>query len=298
MSHQMVQQTSFKLSKFYRALCWITFLGVGGFFGLFLVWVVLEPELRQPVTLSLGLLTLGGGTILYGWYLLAITREIVVTEEAIELRSKLKTRRILWEEVVEITLSEPSARGYVIRTATRVFNLDITGIENGRELLNYLSEFAQPVKVEFPVTWVPIRDTLQAKLMAPLLLAVSGIPFCALLFNEDGRTPFSYATCVGAVAFTMNYLAINARRHRVDEDGITVPTILGHRTMLWRNVRKVVFGGRGSLYSFWLHPRHLVLWSRGWPIVLLPGSPAYYETRSLIFAKVAPSALPREDAPF
>jgi hypothetical protein len=297
MNLEMGQQTNFKLSKFSSVAVWITLLAVGSFFGLFLVWVVLEPELRQPVTLTLGLLTLGGGTVFCSWYLLAITREIVVTEEAIELRSKLKTRRILWTEVVEMTRLEPLALCYVIRTATGKFNLDITGIQNGRELLNYLSEFAQPVKVEFPITWVPIRDMLHAKIQAPLLLAFSCLPFCALFLDEDSRTPFIYATCVGAVAFTMNYLAINTRLHRVDEEGITVPTIVGHRTMLWRNVRKVEFGGRGSLYSFWLHPRHLVLWSRGWPIVLLPSSPAYYQIRSLIFAKVAPSALPREDVP-
>ncbi len=298
MNLEMGQQTSFKLSKFYRVLLWITFLGVGGFFGLFLVWVVFEPELRQPVTLTLGLLTLGGGNILYGWYLLAITREIVVTEEAIELRSKLKTRRILWAEVVEMTRTEPPALGYVIRTATGKFNLDLTGIENGRELLNYLSEFAQPVKVEFPITWVPIRDTFQAKVMAPLLLAPSCLPFCALFFDEDGRNPFVFAACAGAVAFMTNYLAINARRHRVDEDGITVPTILGHRTMLWRDVRKVEFGGREhSFYAGAVQRGALVFWGRGWPITMLPGTPCFHEIRAMIFTKVPPAALPRDDAP-
>lgn len=298
MSHQMGQQTSFKLSKFYSVALWITFLGVGGFFGLFLVWVVLDPELRQSATLPLGLLTLGGGTILYGWCLLTITREIVVTEEAIELRSKLKTRRILWAEVVEMTRSEPPALGYVIRTATGKFNVDITGIWDGAELLTHLSEFSKPSIREFPIAWVPLRDTIYSKVMASMLLLLAALPFCALFLEKDGRNPSVYAACAAAALFLTNFLVQNVRKHSLDEEGVTVPTIFGHRRMLWRDVRKVEFGGRtGSFYAGSVQRRALVFWGRGWPITLRPGTPCFHEIRAMIFTKVPPAALPLDDAP-
>lgn len=294
----MEQRSSFQLSRLYSVTFLIGFIGFGCFFILFLVSAVLDEELRRSRTLTVGLLTLGGGTILYGWYLLAITREIVVTEEAIEIRSKLKTRRILWAEVVEMTRSEPPALGYVIRTTTGKFNLDITGIQNGGELLNYLSEFAQPVKVEFPIAWVPLRDTIYSKVMAPMLVLLAALPFCALFLDKDGRNPYVYAACAAAAFFLINFLVQNVRKHSLDEEGVTVPTIFGHRRMLWRDVRKVEFGGRGrSFYAGSVQRRALVFWGRGWPITLLPGTPCFHEIRAMIVTKVPPAALPRDDAP-
>lgn len=293
----MEQRSSFQLSRIYSGLFLIGFIGFCCFIILFLVSAFLDEELRQSATLPLGLLTLGGGTILYGWYLLAITREIVVAEEAIELRSKLKTRRILWAEVVEMTRLEAPLLGYVIRTAAGKFNVDITGIRNGAELLNLLAEFAKPVTPEYPIAWVPLRDTTYPKVMAPMLVLLGALPFCALLLDKDGRNPYVYAACAAAAFFLINFLVQNVGKHSLDEEGVTVPTILGHRRMLWRDVRKVEFGGRGSsFYAGSVRRRALVFWGRGWPITMLPGTPCFHEIRAMIFTKVPPAALPRDDA--